>query len=160
MEKFMAANLAKHPIHPMLVGFPIGIWTLSLAGDLIFLYGGNVFWCELAFYAMVGCFIGAVAAAIPGLNDYLNMSASPVKTIATRHLAINLIVVALYGVNLGMRAADFEIAGWPVTLSALAVLLLAVSGWLGGELVYVHGGGVEPAAESFTGVARDERRMA
>lgn len=149
----MAAKLAKHPIHPMLVGFPIGIWTLSLAGDLIFLYGGNLFWRELAFYAMVGGLIGAVAAAIPGLLDYLNMSASPIKTIATRHMAINLIVVGLYGVNLGMRAADFEIAGWPVALSELAVLLLAVSGWLGGELDYVHGVGVEPTAESFTSVA-------
>jgi len=109
----MAAKLAKHPIHPMLVGFPIGIWTLSLAGDLIFLYGGNLFWRELACYAMVGGLIGAVAAAIPGLLDYLNMSASPVKTIATRHMVINLIVV-----------------------------------------------GVEPTAESFTGVAQDELRVA
>lgn len=155
----MAAKLGKHPMHPMLVGFPIGIWTFSLVGDLIFLYGNNVFWRELAFYAMVGGFIGALAAAIPGLIDYLSMSASPAKTIATRHMTINLLVVALYGVNLWMRAAGGEIAGWPVALSVLAMLLLAVSGWLGGELVYVHGFGTELNSPGLTGVPRGRRRV-
>ena len=156
----MAAKLGKHPIHPMLVGFPIGIWMLSLVGDLIFLYGSNPFWRELAFYTMVGGLIGAVAAAIPGLIDYLSLSASPVKTIATRHMTINLIVVGLYGVNLWLRAAGSEIAGWPVALSALAVLMLAVSGWLGGELVYVHGVGVHPPSQSVTGTPHGKRRVA
>ena len=158
----MAAKLGKHPIHPMLVVFPIGIWALSLVGDLIFLYGNNTFWRELAFYSMVGGFVGALAAAMPGLIDYFDMSAAPprVKTLATRHMTINLIVVGLYGVNLWLRAAGMEIAGWPVSLSVLAMLLLALSGWLGGELVYVHGMGVELPKQSGPGAERGKRRVA
>jgi len=145
----MPATIAKHPIHPMLIVFPIGLWVFSLVADLIFRYGGgNPTWHDLAFYSMLGGLIGALAAAVPGLIDYFSLSESAAKRIATRHMTINLIVVALYGVNLWLRMGDRSAAGWPLALSVAGVVLLAISGWLGGELVYVHGVGVEEKSQT------------
>jgi uncharacterized membrane protein len=141
----------------MLVGFPIALWTFSLVGDVIFLYSGNSFWRDLALSSMLGGLIGAIAAAIPGVLDYLSMSASPAKSIATRHMVLNLIVVGLYGINLWLRADDQPIAGWPLALSVLALLLVGMAGWLGGELVFVQGVGVESKSRSANTVRQTRR---
>jgi uncharacterized membrane protein len=156
----MAATIAKHPIHPMLVVFPIGLWIFSLVCDLVFLFGpANPLWRDMAFYTMAGGWIGALAAAVPGLIDYFSMSPGAATRIATTHMTLNLVVVTLYAINLWIRWAGAGAAGWPVGLSVLAVLLLAAAGWLGGELVYVHGMGVEEKPQAAR-PQRDRRRMA
>ena len=153
----MPATIAKHPMHAMFVVFPIGLWIFSLVCDLVFLYGGNSsLWRDMAFYTMAGGWIGALAAALPGFIDYLAMSTGAAKRTATAHMTLNLLVVILYGVNLWMRSAGAAVGGWPVVLSVFAVLVLAVSGWLGGELVYVHGVGVVQKSHP----ARETRRVA
>ena len=64
------ASIGKHPIHPMLIVFPIGLWFFSLACDLIRLAGAtNDAWSIVAFYAMVGGLFGALVAAVPGFID-------------------------------------------------------------------------------------------
>src|SRR6185295_15598947 len=67
----MAASIKKHPLHPMLVPFPIALWIFSLVCDLIvvLVLGGPV-WKDVAFYTMAGGFVGALAAAAPGYLDY------------------------------------------------------------------------------------------
>ena len=144
------ASVFKHPIHPMLIVFPIGLWIFSLACDLIRAAGaaGDA-WSTVAFFSMVGGFIGALCAAIPGFIDLLfyKGGAAPVKKIALTHMTINLAVVVLYAINIWLRAS--EVAGMPAGLSAPVVLsivgvaLLFVSGWLGGQMVHVYGVGVE-----------------
>lgn len=63
------ASIAKHPIHPMLVTFPIGLWIFSLICDLIGLAVANhAIWHTVAFYTMVGGIIGALAARCPDLS--------------------------------------------------------------------------------------------
>lgn len=139
----MPARIARHPIHPMLVVFPIGLWVFSLVADLIFLFGpGNPFWRDVSFYTMIGGLIGAVAAAIPGLIDYFSIYDRAAKSAGTTHLTLNVAVVALYGINLWMRLGYAEIAGWPFALSVIAVVLLGLAGWYGGELIFTHGVGV------------------
>jgi uncharacterized membrane protein len=139
-KNFMAATIAKHPIHPMLIVFPIGLWVFSLVCDLVFLFGpATPLWRDMAFYTMAGGWIGALAAAVPGLIDYFSMSPGAAKRTATTHMTLNLVVVTLYAINLWIRWAGNGDGGWTVGLSAVAVLLLAAAGWLGGELVYVHG---------------------
>ena len=65
------ASVGKHPIHPMLIPFPIALWIFSLISDLIYGMGwGGIVWKETAFYTMAGGLIGALAAAIPGYLDY------------------------------------------------------------------------------------------
>ena len=66
------ASILKHPIHPMLIVFPIGLWIFSLACDLIRLAGASGdAWSTVAFFSMVGGFIGALCAAVPGFIDLL-----------------------------------------------------------------------------------------
>jgi uncharacterized membrane protein len=144
------ASISKHPIHPMLIVFPIGLWVFSLTCDLIRLAGASGdAWFTVAYYSMVGGFIGALCAAVPGLIDliYYKGGAPPVKKIALTHMSINLIVVALYAINIWLRAGEPGIKGAnmsvPVLLSILGVALLCVSGWLGGQMVHVYGVGVE-----------------
>ena len=140
------ANIAKHPIHPMLVAIPIGLWVFSLACDLIHLGGAtSASWPIVARYTMVGGIIGALVAAVPGFIDMLSLP-WPVKRIALMHMAINLTVVALYVVNVYLRMRGTESSG-PVWLSVIAILMLLVSGWLGGKMVYVHGVAVEEPHE-------------
>ena len=135
------ASIAKHPIHPMLVAIPIGLWIFSLTCDLIRVLGGtSPNWEIVAWYSMVGGILGALLAAVPGLIDMLSLPWG-LKRIALAHMAINLTVVALYVVNAWMRRRGVMDA--MVWLSALSVGLLAMSGWLGGKMVYVHGVAVE-----------------
>ena len=102
----MGATIAKHPIHPMLVVFPIGLWIFSLVCDLVYLFGpANPLWRDMAFYTMAGGWIGALAAAVPGLIDYFSMSPGAAKRTATTHMTLNLVVVTLYAINLWIRWA-------------------------------------------------------
>jgi uncharacterized membrane protein len=122
----------------MLVPIPIGLWLFSFVCDLLFVFGTGVsLWFTLAFYTMIGGLIGAVLAAIPGFIDMLSLSGSR-KRIALFHMTINLVVVALYAFNIGLRISGSEQNTVPVILSAIAVALLGVSGWLGGHMVYVY----------------------
>jgi uncharacterized membrane protein len=140
------ASIFKHPIHPMLIVFPIGLWLFSLACDLIHLAGGSSdAWTMVAFYSMVGGLIGALCAAVPGFIDllYYKGGAPPVKKIALTHMAINLTAVVLYAINIALRASGTFGTGIPVLLSIIGVALIFVSGWLGGQMVHVYGVGVE-----------------
>lgn len=143
-EGFMQtpANIAKHPIHPMLVAVPIGLWVCSLVCDLVRAGGSpNENWSIVALYTMVGGVAGALVAAIPGFIDMLSLRGG-LKRIALTHMAINLVVVALYCVNLWLRTRGAEMST-TLGLSVVAIALLLVSGWLGGKMVYVHGVAVE-----------------
>jgi len=131
----------------MLVHFPIGLFLLSLSFDLASLVFPSV--PDLvrdSFYAMLLGVITALIAAVPGFVDYTDIrSDHPAKRTATVHLTLNLIVVALYGINLGVRSSslvDPKIQMVPMILSFIGVALLSVSGYLGGRLVYDDGIGV------------------
>ena|SRR5439155_14044750 len=142
------ASFMKHPIHPMLVPFPIALWIFSLISDIVYGLGwGGILWNEMAFYTMAGGIVGALAAAVPGLIDYLSMSDQQTSKIAKTHMIVNLTIVGIFIANLWLRTMFAPGAGFPVILSVSGVTLLGVSGWLGGELVYVHGVGVESSAE-------------
>ena len=137
------AQVAKHPIHPMLVPVPIGLWIFSFVCDLTFVLGSGVsLWYTLSFWTMIGGLVGAVIAAVPGVIDMLSLTGRP-KRLALTHMALNATIIVVYAVNLGMRIQGANIAGVPIVLSAIAIGLLAVSGWLGGHMVYVHRVGVQ-----------------
>ena len=142
------ASFKGHPIHPMLVVFPIGLWGFSLVADLIYHWTiGGATWSLVAYYTMAGGIVGALLAAIPGLIDLLAIQNPKAKRIGIAHMVINLLVVALYAVNLYIRGRKGYGAEAGVALSAAAVGLLSLSGWLGGELVYVYGVAVEGRVE-------------
>ena len=143
------ATVAEHPIHPMLIPFPIALWIFSLASDLIFLFGfGGPLWKDVALYTMIGGIIGGLAAAIPGYVDYRTLTDPVVVRVAQLHMVINVGLVLLFSVNAGLRLLNGPEALLPVFLSVLGVAALGVSGWLGGELVYVQGVAVQPQPET------------
>jgi uncharacterized membrane protein len=100
---------------------------------------------------MAGGVVGALLAAIPGFIDFLSISVPNVRRIGVYHMAVNLTAVAVFTVNLYLRLTGAPGALFPIALSILGVALLAVAGWLGGELVYVHGMGVDQPSGARSG---------
>jgi uncharacterized membrane protein len=139
------ASIGKHPIHPMLVAIPIGLWIFSLVSDCIaFFRGGDIFWSNVAFYTMVGGVVGALIAAVPGLIDWLSITNRKAKSIGLWHMLINLTVVGLFAGNIWLRMGNQSESRFPLALSVIGIILLGISGWLGGEMVFRHGVAVEP----------------
>ena len=138
------AKIGKHPIHPMLVTFPIGLWMFSFICDLVHQSGGQDLWYAMASYTMAGGIIGALLAAIAGGIDLFNLKDRAIKRIGIVHMSLNLVITVLFIINLVWRSTASTQASGPVWLSLAAIILLLISGWLGGEMVYVHGAAVEP----------------
>ena len=138
------ASIAGHPIHPMLVPIAIGCFVFSFASDLICLITGNgTPWNMLAYYTMIGGIIGALAAAVPGFIDFLSLPAGPIKSTGLKHMGINLTVVALYIWNACLRHNDPQNLKMQMIMSFVTILMLLMSGWLGGKLVFEHGVAVD-----------------
>jgi uncharacterized membrane protein len=133
-----------HPIHPALVTVPIGAWVASLVFDLLSRWSDQpeAFARGSAWLIGIGL-AGAVLAACFGLLDLLAIpQGTPAFRTGLLHMTCNLTAVALYGVSLAVRAGsiddgDVTVAGF--ALSAVALALVGVSGWLGGKLAYRYG---------------------
>jgi uncharacterized membrane protein len=148
------ARVAKHPIHPMLVVLPLGLWIAALAFDIVYAITGTPVWRTLAFWNIAAGIIGALLAAVPGFVDYLDLDGRA-RRIATYHMILNLAAVALFAVNWYVRTRVPADSPWPLMLSVIGVVGVIVSGWLGGELVYRERVGVEeePRSERYRRVA-------
>lgn len=148
------ARVLGHPIHPMLIPFPFALWTFSFIADLIYYFGSHDYvWVNVAFYTLLGGIVGAVLAAVPGIVDYFSIRDRNVSRIAAWHARFNIVALLVFGASLYLRTTGgSEVVHGsltiPVLLSFLGVLLIGVSGWLGGELIYKHHVGVEAAGEA------------
>jgi uncharacterized membrane protein len=144
------AQIAGHPIHPMLVTIPIGLWIFSLVADLIGMRSAVPdTWHAAALYTMVGGIVGALAAAVAGLVDLLSLGDVPIRKTALTHMTLNLVIVVLYVINAWTRVHASVGPGVSLALSVIAIATLLVSGWLGGKMVYEAGVAVH-ADESLT----------
>ena len=134
------ASFKGHPFHPILVPLPIGLWIFSLVSDLIYKFGfGGPIWNDVAFYTIGGGIVGALIAALPGFIDLTDLQNPKTKSIAIWHMFINLLAVALYCVNFWLRMHRAPGDTLPIALSVGGIVLIIISGWLGGEMVYVRG---------------------
>jgi uncharacterized membrane protein len=137
------ASVGKHPLHSILVAFPIGLWIFSLVCDLTFRFASrDAVWHQMAWYTLVAGVIGAIVAAIPGLIDFFSITDPRAGKVGMIHLVLNAVLVVLYSVNPWIRTVLGPDAVLPVLLSVVGVAGLVVTGWLGGEMVYVHRVGV------------------
>jgi len=144
LKDLLEGKPLRHPIHPMLVHFPIGFLVLSFLLDLVSLaFPGAPNLVRCSFYAMLLGVVTALLAAVPGFVDYSDIRRDhPGKAIATRHMTLNLMVVAIYGINLWLRSSaltESKINLVPLFLSFIGIGLLSASGYLGGRLVYDEG---------------------
>ncbi len=134
-------TLAGHPLHPQLVGLPIGLIPFSLAMDILYAVTDREDYARAAKYAMVGATIGAVASAVAGVLDYLTIpSRTREKQLGNTHAALNTGVLLLTMAGLAMREDSIPRSkASAVAIGALANIGLVVSQWYGGDLVYEHG---------------------
>jgi uncharacterized membrane protein len=141
-------KVAGHPVHQMLIVFPLGLLATAVVFDVIFLVTDNSNWTTAAFYMIGAGVITGLAAAVPGAVDWLAIPrGTRAKRIGLIHGAGNVVVVALFAVSWYLRR---ELPAAPPTGAVVAGLLGAglsvVTGWLGGELVNRLGVGVDDGA--------------
>ena len=144
------ARLLGHPIHQMLIVFPLGLLATSLFFDIAHLSSGNPQWAMISYWLIAVGIITALLAAVFGLVDWLAIPAGTrAKRIGLLHGGGNVVVVLLFVGSWLLRRDD---PGNPESaalfLSVAAVLLALVTGWLGGELVDRLGIGVDEGANA------------
>ena len=143
------ATVGGHPLHPMLVPFPIAFLVATLACDLAFWASGNPFWANVALWALgAGVATGALAA-VAGLADFLGDIRIRALRDAWRHMLGNALLLVLAFSNLYIRGSarvlEQAVLPWGILLSATVVGLMIYTAWKGGALVYRHRVGAGPA---------------
>ena len=132
------AAIFGHPIHPMLIPFPIAFFVATLVCDLVLWGGGNDEWFHATLWLLgIGLIIAAVAA-LAGLTDVIGEAKIRGLSAAWWHAGGNVIVVLLELWNWIDRYAEGRAAVLPtgLVLSVIVVLLLLFTGWMGWEMVY------------------------
>jgi len=138
-----------HPVHQMLIVFPLGLLVTSVVFDGVALAADSRAFAEVAFWMILSGIVGGLIAAPFGLIDWLAIpGGTQANAIGMWHGLGNVVVLALFAVSLYLRYAGDR--GHPpdaaLALSVAGLLLGAVTGWLGGELVDRLGIGVDPGA--------------
>lgn len=141
-------KVAGHPLHPMLIVFPLGLLATAVAFNIVGLASQNGEWFNISFWMIAAGVIGALVSAVPGTVDWLAIPRNTrAKQIGLLHGGGNLIVVLVFAVSWFLRDNN---NGQPTTaalaLSFIGVVLALVTGWLGGELVDRLGVGVDNGA--------------
>jgi len=140
------ASIGGHPIHPMLIPFPLALWATSFVVDVLFYFLRHPTFLVISkFMIAAGC-IGAIAAAIPGIIDWLAIKNGDVKKVANWHARLNITALVVFAISLFLRLGSYsELVGRKLTipflLSFVGVILISISGWLGGELAFRYGVG-------------------
>lgn len=153
-------KILNHPLHPFLVHLPVGLLVTSFIFDIITMAAGIRVLAGASFWMMAFGVGLALVAAIPGFLDYLLLDLSPgAYRLATYHMILNLTVVGLFTADVLWRLSLFPrtpailyfVPQGPFILSIIGVLTLAISGWIGGQLVYRHHVGVAEAESMVNG---------
>lgn len=138
------AQIAGHPLHPMLVPFPIVCFVGTLLADLAYWRTADMMWADFAAWLVTAGVIMGLLAAVVGAIDFFSNRLVRAQAPAWPHVIGNVIVLALGTINMLIHSRD----GWTsvvplgLVLSAVTVALLMVTGWLGWSMVYRHHVGV------------------
>lgn len=142
------ARFLGHPVHQMLIVFPLGLLATSVIFDIMQLVSGGDKWSTIAYYMIAAGVIGGLVAAVFGFIDYLAIpSGTRAKHVGQLHGIGNVVVVALFAGSWYLRTPSPSTPGiLALILSFAGVALALVTGWLGGELVDRLGVGVDDNA--------------
>jgi nitrite reductase/ring-hydroxylating ferredoxin subunit/uncharacterized membrane protein len=143
VKNVLQGKQLRHPLHPFLVHFPIGLFTLSFVLDLVSLFYPLDGLYRAAFYAIILGVVCSLTAAIPGFADFLDIREDhPAKLKARWHAGLNVLMVVVFAVDAWIRSRDLFVLKTPIVpllLSSFGILLLSVSGYLGGSMIYDDG---------------------
>lgn len=136
--------IKKHPIHPMLVVYPVAFLSVVVVADALFLLTLAGFWAQVAFWLNVaGLGVGLLAGAV-GMFDMFLLPVVRRHVSAWNHFIVAVMLLAVAAAGVWLRLPDPAAAIWPwgLLLSSVMALLVMVAGWLGGTLSFRHGIGV------------------
>lgn len=138
------AEVAGHPIHPMLVPIPIVCFIGALVTDVTYYITMQMMWADFSSWLLVVGLVFGVLAAIAGLTDFLTNRLIRSQAPAWPHLLGNVavLVLAFFNTLIHTRDAWTSVVPTGLILSIVTVLILPVTGWLGWALVYRHRVGV------------------
>ena len=125
------AQIAGHPLHPMLIPFPVAFLVATFVCDLIFWRTGNPAWSTASLWLLGAALIMAALAAIAGLTDF-----------------VIAVLLSLWNWYRRYDLGDAAVLPLGLLLSAIVVLILLYTGWRGWEMVYRHRVGVSDEGES------------
>ena len=148
-----ALRLAGHPLHPMLVHFPVALWTLAVAADAGGLLAGDAWWWRLGFGCQALGLATAALAMVAGWLDYASLARShPAQDTAVAYLLVMSTAWLSFLASLGLRGLpDGGPPSWPaIAVAGFGFVAMAVGGWLGGRLVYGFGVGISVDARCTT----------
>lgn len=142
----MTLRLAGHPLHPMLVHFPVALWTLAIAADTGGLVSGGAAWWSVGSGCQALGVLTAMPSMLAGALDYAALPREhPAQGTALAHLLVMGVAWLLFLASLALRGLPG--AGAPpviaIVVAAAGFVSMAVGGWLGGRLVYHFGVGVD-----------------
>lgn len=141
-----APRLAGHPLHPMLVHFPVALWTLAIGADAGGLVAGHDGWWQAGFACQALGVLAALAAMVAGVLDYAALPRHhPAQDTAMAHMLVMGTAWICFLASLGLRGLpDGSTPPLPALVAAAAgFVAMACGGWLGGRLVYRFAVGVE-----------------
>jgi uncharacterized membrane protein len=138
------AQIAGHPIHPMLVAFPAAFLVALPVCDVVFWRTGNPFFSRVSLWLLGVALVIAVVAMAAGLTDFMGDSRIRELREAWQHLIGNVTVVLLSALNWFRRyeLGDSAIVPWGLGISLLVFLILFYTGWKGWDMVYRHRVGI------------------
>lgn len=144
----MVARLLGHPVHQMLIVFPLGLLGAAVIFDVVSMVTGNSVWTQSAFFMISAGIAGGLLAALFGLIDWLGIAPNTrAKRVGFFHGAGNVVVVVLFAVSWFQRVgAPSEPETGALVWSFAGGALMLVTGWMGGELVNRLGVGVDEGA--------------
>ncbi|CAN5259493.1 DUF2231 domain-containing protein [soil metagenome] len=131
--------VAGHPVHAMLVAFPVALAMCTLGADAFYWWTGDIFWARAALWASGMAFLLGVLAGISGTVELLLVAGIRARAASWTHFIIAVMLLSILGANWGYRlTSGFEqaVLPWGLLLSAFAAAFTAVTGWHGGKLVF------------------------
>ena len=132
-----------HPIHVLLVHFPVAFVIATLGVDVIYWWSGDVFWLRVGIWSAGMAFVSGVAASIIGTAELLLVRGIRLHEASWSHAIAAMTLVAISGANWGLRLTDpVSVLPHGLLLSVLASVMVGFAGWHGGKLVFDHGIGI------------------
>ncbi len=138
-----AVALVGHPIHVMMVHFPIAFVIATLGVDMFYWWSGDPFWVRVGLWSAGFTFVTGVAASVVGTAELLLVRGIRMREASWSHAVAAMTLVAIAGANWGLRLVDpVSVLPHGLALSGLASVMAGFAGWHGGKLVFDHGIGI------------------